>query len=33
VHAGRVQDLDNILLLGFGGGMTWGSVVLRWYEP
>lgn len=31
VSAGRLQDRDNVLLLGFGGGMTWGGVVLRWW--
>jgi 3-oxoacyl-[acyl-carrier-protein] synthase III len=28
--AGRVQPGDNLLLTGFGGGMTWASAVLRW---
>jgi 3-oxoacyl-(acyl-carrier-protein) synthase III len=28
---GRIDDGDNVLLLGFGGGMTWGSVVMRWW--
>jgi 3-oxoacyl-[acyl-carrier-protein] synthase-3 len=27
---GRVQPGDNLLLTGFGGGMTWASAVLRW---
>jgi 3-oxoacyl-[acyl-carrier-protein] synthase III len=27
---GRVQEGDNILLTGFGGGMTWASAILRW---
>jgi len=27
---GRLSDGDLILLSGFGAGMTWGSVVLRW---
>jgi 3-oxoacyl-[acyl-carrier-protein] synthase-3 len=26
----RVHDGDNLLLTGFGGGMTWASAVLRW---
>lgn len=26
----QVRDGDHILLTGFGGGMTWGSAVLRW---
>lgn len=29
-RSGRLRDGDHVLLLGFGGGMTWGSVVLRW---
>jgi len=28
--AGRITDGDLVLLSGFGAGMTWGSVVLRW---
>lgn len=27
---GRIGDGDLVLLSGFGAGMTWGSVVLRW---
>jgi 3-oxoacyl-[acyl-carrier-protein] synthase-3 len=27
---GRIHDGDNLLLTGFGGGMTWASAVLRW---
>ena len=28
--AGRIADGDLVLLSGFGAGMAWGSVVLRW---
>ncbi len=28
--SGRVGRGDNLLLTGFGGGMTWASAVLRW---
>jgi 3-oxoacyl-[acyl-carrier-protein] synthase III len=28
--AGRLAPGDNVLLSGFGAGMAWGSVVLRW---
>ncbi|HWC37191.1 MAG TPA: beta-ketoacyl-ACP synthase III [Acidimicrobiales bacterium] len=28
--AGRLRDGDNVLLSGFGAGMTWASVVIRW---
>ncbi|MDM5153823.1 beta-ketoacyl-ACP synthase III [Bacillus sp. DX1.1] len=27
---GRIQDGDVIILVGFGGGLTWGAVALRW---
>ena len=30
LDAGRVQNGDLVLLVGFGGGMTAGSCVLRW---
>jgi 3-oxoacyl-[acyl-carrier-protein] synthase-3 len=30
---GRVADGDLLLMVGFGAGMTWGSIVLRWSEP
>jgi 3-oxoacyl-[acyl-carrier-protein] synthase-3 len=30
VEAGRVQPGDVILMASFGGGVTWGGVVMRW---
>jgi 3-oxoacyl-[acyl-carrier-protein] synthase III len=30
VEAGRVKEGDIILLAAFGGGFTWGGVVMRW---
>ncbi|HZG17422.1 MAG TPA: beta-ketoacyl-ACP synthase III [Candidatus Bathyarchaeia archaeon] len=30
VEAGRVKDGDNVVLVGFGGGLTWGATLLRW---
>ena len=30
VRSGKVKDGDNIVLVGFGGGLTWGAVLLRW---
>ena len=30
VEAGRVNEGDVVLLTSFGGGVTWGSVVMRW---
>ncbi|MDE2775420.1 MAG: ketoacyl-ACP synthase III [Chloroflexota bacterium] len=26
----RVQDKDHIALVGFGGGLTWASMIIRW---
>ncbi|MEU7835688.1 MULTISPECIES: beta-ketoacyl-ACP synthase III [unclassified Nonomuraea] len=30
VRSGRVQGGDSVLLLAFGGGMTWGSALMTW---
>jgi len=30
LDTGRLHQGDNVLLTGFGGGMTWASAVLRW---
>jgi 3-oxoacyl-[acyl-carrier-protein] synthase-3 len=30
LEAGRVADGDLVLLASFGGGVTWGAVLLRW---
>ncbi|NLJ50050.1 MAG: ketoacyl-ACP synthase III [Candidatus Atribacteria bacterium] len=30
VQEGRIQEGDIILLVGFGAGLTWGSVLIRW---
>jgi 3-oxoacyl-[acyl-carrier-protein] synthase III len=30
VEAGRIQKDDIILLASFGGGVTWGAVLIRW---
>jgi 3-oxoacyl-[acyl-carrier-protein] synthase-3 len=32
IEGGRVHGGDNLLLTGFGGGMTWASAVFRWSE-
>lgn len=31
LRQGRIKDGDNILLVGFGGGLTWGSTILKWH--
>ncbi len=33
VEQGRVKDGDYVLLTAFGGGLTWGSCVVRWGRP
>lgn len=30
VEAGKIKDDDVIVLVGFGGGLTWGAIALRW---
>ena len=27
---GKIKDDDVLVLVGFGGGLTWGAVTLRW---
>jgi len=28
----KIQDKDNVLLVGFGGGLTWGACILKWHS-
>ncbi|MEW6724629.1 MAG: beta-ketoacyl-ACP synthase III [Bacillota bacterium] len=30
VKQGRIRDGDLVVLVGFGGGLTWGATVIRW---
>jgi 3-oxoacyl-[acyl-carrier-protein] synthase-3 len=30
VKNGTVKKGDNIVLVGFGGGLTWGAVLNKW---
>lgn len=30
VQAGKIKQGDLIVLVGFGGGLTWGAITLRW---
>ncbi|MFC4320664.1 beta-ketoacyl-ACP synthase III [Litchfieldia salsa] len=30
VEAGKINDNDVIVMVGFGGGLTWGAIALRW---
>ncbi len=29
-EAGKIKDDDIIVMVGFGGGLTWGAIALRW---
>ncbi|MGH2544536.1 MAG: beta-ketoacyl-ACP synthase III [Ardenticatenaceae bacterium] len=34
VEEGRLQKGDNVVVVGFGGGLTWGAAVVKWVaEP
>lgn len=30
IEAGKIKDDDILVLVGFGGGLTWGAVTIRW---
>ncbi|MBV6682947.1 ketoacyl-ACP synthase III [Bacillus sp. JRC01] len=30
LEAGRVKENDVVVMVGFGGGLTWGAIVMRW---
>jgi 3-oxoacyl-[acyl-carrier-protein] synthase-3 len=30
LEAGKIKDDDVIVMVGFGGGLTWGAIVVRW---
>ncbi|RFU64133.1 beta-ketoacyl-ACP synthase III [Peribacillus glennii] len=30
MEAGRIKDGDLLVMVGFGGGLTWGAIALRW---
>ncbi|RDU35567.1 3-oxoacyl-ACP synthase [Neobacillus piezotolerans] len=30
VEAGKIKDGDVIVMVGFGGGLTWGAIAIRW---
>jgi 3-oxoacyl-[acyl-carrier-protein] synthase-3 len=33
IEAGRVKDDDYLVFVGFGGGLSWASMVLQWGAP
>ncbi|TSA88083.1 ketoacyl-ACP synthase III [Deinococcus detaillensis] len=30
---GRIQDGQQLLMIAFGGGLSWGATTLKWYDP
>lgn len=32
LREGKIKNDDNIVMVGFGAGLTWGAVALRWYD-
>lgn len=30
LEAGRIKDDDVLVMVGFGGGLTWGAIAMRW---
>jgi 3-oxoacyl-[acyl-carrier-protein] synthase-3 len=30
LEAGKIKDDDLVIMVGFGGGLTWGAIALRW---
>jgi 3-oxoacyl-[acyl-carrier-protein] synthase-3 len=30
LEAGKIKDDDVIVMVGFGGGLTWGAICMRW---
>lgn len=33
VTSGRIQNGDHVVLVGFGGGLTWAAALLKWEHP
>ena len=33
IDAGRIQAQDKLVMVGFGGGLTWGATVVQWGVP
>ena len=33
IEQGRIQHGDHIVLVGFGGGLSWGAITLKWGAP
>lgn len=33
IESGRVENKDKLVMVGFGGGLTWGATVVEWGVP
>lgn len=33
IKADKIKDQDNIVFVGFGGGLAWASMVIQWGQP
>lgn len=33
IEAGRIKNKDKLVMIGFGGGLTWGATVIEWGLP
>lgn len=33
LEQGRIKDGDNVVMVGFGTGLTWGGLAMKWYSP
>jgi 3-oxoacyl-[acyl-carrier-protein] synthase-3 len=33
IEAGRIHSKDKLVMVGFGGGLTWGATVVQWGVP
>ena len=30
LEAGKIKEDDVLVMVGFGGGLTWGAIAMRW---
>ncbi len=32
LRAGKIKDGDNVIMIGFGAGLTWAGLLIRWHD-
>lgn len=32
LRAGKIKDGDNVIMVGFGAGLTWAGLLIKWYD-